>query len=46
MSLIEDYTVENARGAPEFYLDTNTDWCYQPVTEHLRVTFESRETFS
>ena len=43
---IKDYTVENARGAVEFYLDANTKWSYHIIIEHHQTSFESAETFS
>ena len=46
IQLIKDYTVEGARGAVEFYLDTNSTWKYHELVEHLRTSFESGETFS
>ena len=44
--LVKDYTTEGARGAVEFYLDTNSTWDYKELIEHLRTLFESGETFS
>ena len=41
-----DYTAEHACGAVEFYLDTNDQWSYSGLIEHLRTSFESGETFS
>ena len=46
MQLVTDYTTENACGADEFYLDTNDQWSYSKLIEHLRMLFESGETFS
>ena len=33
--LIKDYTSDNATGAVEFYLDTNSTWNYKVLIEHL-----------
>ena len=41
IQLIKDYTAEGARGAVEFYLDTNSTWKYHELVEHLRTSFES-----
>ena len=46
VQLVTDYTTEGARGAIEFYLDTNSMWKYQVLIEHLRTLFESGKTFS
>ena len=46
VQLVKDYTSEGARGAVEFYLDTNTTWKYHGLIEHLRTLFESGENFS
>ena len=46
IQLIKDYTAEGARGAVEFYLDTNSTWKYHELVEHLRTSFESGKTFS
>ena len=46
IQLIKDYTAEVARGALEFYLDTNSTWKYHELVEHLRTSFECSETFS
>ena len=46
IQLVKDYTAEGARGAVEFYLDTNSTWKYHELVEHLRTSFESGETFS
>ena len=35
VQLIKDYTSEGARGAVEFYLDTNSTWKYHELIEHL-----------
>ena len=37
VQLIKDYTSEGARGAIEFYLDTNSMWKYHELIEHLRT---------
>ena len=39
--LIKDYTTDNARGAVEFYLDTDSTWKYKELTGHIRTSFES-----
>ena len=46
IQLVKAYTAEGARGAVEFYLDTNSTWKYHELVEHLRTSFESSETFS
>ena len=46
VQLIKDYTSDNVRGAVEFYLDTNSSWNYKALTEHLRTSFETGESFS
>ena len=46
VQLVKDYTSEGARGAVEFYLDTNSMWKYHELIEHLRTSFETGETFS
>ena len=46
VQLVKDYTTEHACGAVEFYLDTNNQWSYAGLIEHLRTSFESGETFS
>ena len=46
VQLIKDYTSEGARGAVDFYLDTNSMWKYHELIEHLRTSFESSKTFS
>ena len=46
VQLVKDYTTEGARGAIEFYLDTNSMWKYHELIEHLRTSFESGKTFS
>ena len=46
IQLIKDYTAEGARGAVEFYLDTNSTWKYHELVDHLRTWFESGKTFS
>ena len=46
VQLVKDYTIEHAHGAVEFYLDTNDQWNYVGLIEHLRTSFESGETFS
>ena len=35
VQLVKDYTSEGARGAVEFYLDTNSTWKYHKLIEHL-----------
>ena len=35
VQLVKDYTSEGARGAVEFYLDTNSLWKYHELIEHL-----------
>ena len=35
VQLVKDYTLEGARGAVEFYLDTNSTWRYHKLIEHL-----------
>ena len=35
VQLVRDYTSKGARGAVEFYLDTNSTWKYQELIEHL-----------
>ena len=44
--LVKDCTSEGARGAVEFYLDTNSTWKYYELIEHLQTLFESGKTFS
>ena len=44
--LVKDDTSEGARGAVEFYLDTNSMWKYHKLIEHLQTSFESSKTFS
>ena len=44
VQLVKDYTLEGARGAVEFYLDTNSTWEYHELIEHLRTSFKSGET--
>ena len=46
VQLVKDYTTEGARGAVEFYLDTNSIWKYQELIEHRTTSFESGKTFS
>ena len=46
VQLIKDFTSDNARGAVEFYLDTNSTWNYKALIEHLRTSFETGESFS
>ena len=43
---VKDYTSEGARGAVEFYLDTNSTWKYHELIEHLQTLFKSSKTFS
>ena len=46
VQLVKDNTIEHACGAVAFYLDTNLQWSYSELIEHLRTLFESGETFS
>ena len=46
VQLVKDYTTDGARGAVEFYLDTNSMWKYEELIEYLRTSFESGKTFS
>ena len=46
VQLMVDYTTEDARGAIEFYLDTNSMWDCTELIEHLKNLFESGKTFS
>ena len=46
VQFVKDYTSEDARGAVEFYLDTNSTWKYHELIEHLQTSFESGESFS
>ena len=46
VQLVKDYIMEGARGAIEFYLDTNSMWDYKEFIEHTRTLFESGKTFS
>ena len=46
VQLVKDYTMEGARGAIEFYLDTNSTWKYEELIQYLRASFESSESFS
>ena len=46
VQLIKDHTSEGARGAVEFYLDTNSTWMYHELIEHLQTSFKSGKTFS
>ena len=46
VQLVKDNTIEHAHGVVEFYLDTNNQWSYSGLIEHLRTSFESGETFS
>ena len=46
VQLIKDYTSKSARGAVEFYLDTNSTWKYHELIEHLQTSFKSSKTFS
>ena len=46
VKLIKDYMTEQAHGAVEFYLNTNNQQSYSKLTKHLRMSFESGETFS
>ena len=44
VQLVKDYTIEHAHGAVEFCLNTNDQWSYSVLIEHLRTSFESGET--
>ena len=46
VQLVKFYTAEHAYGAVKFYLDMNDQWTYSGLIEHLRMLFESGETFS
>ena len=46
VQLVKDYTTEGARGAIEFYLDTNSVWKYHELIKHFRTPFESGKIFS
>ena len=46
VQLVKDYTSECARGAVEFYLDTNSTWKYHKWIELLWTSFISGKTFS
>ena len=46
VQLVKDYTSEGARGAAEFYLDTNSMWKYHELIEQLGTSFELGKTFS
>ena len=46
VQFVKDYTAQHAHGAVEFYLDTNDQWSYFGLIEHLKTSFESGETFS
>ena len=46
VQLVKDYTSEGARGAVEFYLDTNSTWKFHELIEHLQTSFKSGKTFS
>ena len=46
VQLVKDYTAAHACGAVEFYLDMNDQWSYSGLIEHLRMLFQSGETFS
>ena len=46
VQFVKDYTSEGARGAVEFYLDTNSTWKYHELIEHFHTSFELGETFS
>ena len=46
VQLLKDYTTEGARGAMEFYLNTNSTWKYEELMEHLRTSFKCGKTFS
>ena len=46
VQLVKDYTTEGARGAVEFYLNTNSTWNNEELIEHPRTSFESAKTFS
>ena len=46
VQLVKNYTSDNARGAVEFYLDTNSTWNYKALIEHLQTSFETGESLS
>ena len=46
VQFIKDYTSGGARGAVQFYLNTNSTWKYHELIEHLQTSFKSGETFS
>ena len=45
VQLVKDYTTEGARGAVEFYLDTNSTCKYHELIEHLRTPFKFQQYF-
>ena len=45
IQLIKDHTMDQALSEVEFYLDTSTDWKYDDLTDHLKTSFPSWETF-
>ena len=46
VQLVKDYTAEHVLGAVKFYLDMNDQCSYSRFIQHLRMSFESGETFS
>ena len=44
--LVKDFITDHALRAVKFYLNTNKEWNYVSLIEHLRTSFKSRETFS
>ena len=46
VQLIKDYTTESARGAVEFYLNTNSTWNYKELIKQLRTSLKSGKIFS
>ena len=45
VQLVKDYTTQHAHGTVKIYLDMNDQWSYSKLNEHLRMSFESGETF-
>ena len=46
VQLIKDFTTEHVCGTIEFYLNTNVEWSYTKLIEHLQTSFDSGKTFS
>ena len=46
VQLVKDSTSDNARGAMEFYLDTNSTWNYKALIEHLRTSYKMGESLA